>query len=124
VSFVRFARRGELPPGSRRSGPVGLRNVAVFNVQGRLYAIEDACAHMKAPLSGGRLHGTRLTCSMHGWVYDIASGRRIDRETGCIRTFPVTIDGDEILVDPDSPRMPSEPEEPREEPEDDLPPLI
>jgi len=100
VSFVRFARPEEIPPGGNKSVRIGLRRIAVFNVGGTLYAIEDACAHMKAPLSQGRLKGTELTCTWHGWAYDIVTGRRKGKELGCVRTFPVKIEAGSILVDP------------------------
>lgn len=100
MSFVRFAKQEEIPPGGRKSLRIGLRRIAVFNIAGTLYAIEDACAHMKAPLSQGRLAGMELTCSWHGWAYDIATGRRKGREAGCVRIFPVKIESGVILVDP------------------------
>lgn len=102
---------------------LGLRHIAVFNVKGTLYAIEDACAHMKAPLSNGRMKGTRLTCSRHGWIYDISDGRRVGKEIGRIRTYPIKTVGGEVLVDPDDPRLVPDPPESGEG-EDELPPII
>jgi len=100
MSFVRFAGVDEIPPGKSRSMRIGLRRIAVFNVAGSYYAIEDACAHMKAPLSQGRMKGTELTCSWHGWVYDLTTGKRKGKESGCVRTFVVKIEGGAIFVDP------------------------
>jgi 3-phenylpropionate/trans-cinnamate dioxygenase ferredoxin subunit len=100
MSFVRFAPLADVPPGGHKSLRIGLRRIVVFNVSGTLYAIEDACAHMKVALSGGRLKGTRLTCSAHGWVYDIATGRRVDKSQGCVRTFALKVEGGEIMIDP------------------------
>lgn len=103
MSFVRFALLRDVPPGTSKSVRIGLKHIAVFNQEGTLYAIEDACAHMKAPLSGGRLRGTQLTCSRHGWVYDIVTGRRVDREGNCVHTFQVKVEGETIFVDPTVP---------------------
>lgn len=100
MSFVRFAPLSDVPPGGHKSLRIGLRRIVVFNVSGSLHAIEDACAHMKVPLSGGRLSGTRLTCAAHGWSYDITTGRRIDKSQGCVRTFPLKVEGGQILIDP------------------------
>jgi 3-phenylpropionate/trans-cinnamate dioxygenase ferredoxin subunit len=99
LSFVRFASLAEIPPGNHKTLRIGLKHVVVYNVEGELYAIEDACSHMKAPLSGGRLRGTRLTCARHGWVYDITTGRRTDKDQGCVRTFPIHVEGGTIMVD-------------------------
>jgi len=98
MTFARVARVEELSPGQSRSVRVGVRRIAVFNVAGVLYAIEDACRHMKAPLSTGRVVGTTLTCSWHGWKYDITTGACHDKEWGCVRTFPVKVEHGEILV--------------------------
>src|SRR5437867_705739 len=122
MGFVRFAKTEEIPEGRNKSVRIGLRRIAVFNIAGTLYAIEDACAHMKAPLSQGRLSGTELTCTWHGWQYDIRTGQRKGKEAGCVRTFPVKIESGVILVDP----AVAEPEfdEAGAAQEDELPPLI
>ena len=105
MSFVRVARVEDLKPGQCRSVRAGIRHIAVFNVEGVLYAIEDACRHMKAPLSTGRVVGTTLTCSWHGWKYDIVTGACHDKSWGCVRTFPVKVEKGEILVsDRENPR--------------------
>jgi nitrite reductase/ring-hydroxylating ferredoxin subunit len=121
VSFVRFAPLSDVPAGRNKTVRIGLKHIAVFNVAGTLYAIEDACSHMKAPLSGGRLNGMALTCSRHGWVYDLASGLRTDKPEGRVRVFPVKVDAGMIYVDPAVPDP-----EPCAEPgdcEDDPPPI-
>jgi nitrite reductase/ring-hydroxylating ferredoxin subunit len=106
MSFVRFAALSEIPPGRNKSLRIGLRRIVVYNVDGAFYALEDACAHMKAPLSAGRLQGMKLTCSWHGWTYDITTGRRTEREGVCVRTFQVKVDNGEVLVDPAVPGSP------------------
>jgi nitrite reductase/ring-hydroxylating ferredoxin subunit len=103
VSFVKFAVVDEIPSGGNKSLRLGLRRIAVFNLDGNFHAIEDACAHMKVPLSQGRVRGIELTCSMHGWVFDITTGRRKGVENICVRTFPVKIDGENVFVDPEVP---------------------
>lgn len=123
MSYVRFAGVDQIPPGTSKSLRIGLRRIAVFNVAGTYYAIEDACAHMKAPLSTGRIHGLELTCSWHGWKYDLATGKRKGKESACVRTFSIKIEGDSVFVDPAA----GDPYEAREEDsecaEDDFPRL-
>ncbi|MFQ5700256.1 MAG: Rieske (2Fe-2S) protein [Acidobacteriota bacterium] len=98
MSLIRVGRVEDLPPGRCRSVRAGTRRIAVWNVDGKFYAVEDACRHMKAPLSTGRLVGTTLTCSWHGWRYDVTTGACHDRSRGCLRTYSVTIRDGEILV--------------------------
>jgi nitrite reductase/ring-hydroxylating ferredoxin subunit len=123
MSFVRFAPLSEIPTGGSCSVRIGLRRIAVFNVDGELFAIEDACAHMKSPLSSGTLRCRELTCSWHGWRYDIATGRRIGKEAGKVRTFPVKVDGETVYVDPEAGSEPAR-DERSEGREDELPPII
>ena len=103
MSFVKFAPVSDIPAGGNKSLRIGLKRIAVFNLGGDFHAIEDACAHMKAPLSQGRVRGTELTCSWHGWIFDITTGQRKGVENICVKTFPVKIDGDNVFVDPEVP---------------------
>ncbi len=105
MSWSRVERVENLKPGQCRALRVGTRRIAVWNVAGRFHAIEDACRHMKAPLSTGRLDGTTLTCSWHGWKYDVTTGACHDKSWGCVRTFPVRIEDGMVLVsDEETPR--------------------
>jgi len=66
---------------------------------GRISAYEDRCAHLGLPLSGGRLQGLSLICPAHEWEYDACTGRGLNPATACLKSFPVTIDGGQILVE-------------------------
>lgn len=48
--------------------------VAVFNVDGEYYAIDNFCPHKGAPLSEGQLCGHIVECSLHGWQFDVRTG--------------------------------------------------
>ncbi|HKY31299.1 MAG TPA: Rieske 2Fe-2S domain-containing protein [Candidatus Polarisedimenticolia bacterium] len=98
MASARVGRLEELPPGRCRSVRIGVRRIAVWNVGGVFYAMEDACRHMKAPLSTGRVEGTTLTCSWHGWKYDLTTGACHEKAWGCVRTFPVTIEDGVVMV--------------------------
>ncbi len=98
MKFHRVARADEIVPDRPRALRVGIRHVAVFNVEGTFYAIEDACRHMKAPLSTGRMKGTVLTCSWHGWQYEVTTGACVGKDWACVRTFPVKVENGVVLV--------------------------
>jgi len=109
MSWSRVESVDKLKPGQCRALRVGTRRIAVWNVDGRYHAIEDACRHMKAPLSTGRLDGTTLTCAWHGWKYDVTTGACHDKSWGCVRTFPVRVENGVILVsDEELPRGPGD----------------
>jgi nitrite reductase/ring-hydroxylating ferredoxin subunit len=113
MAWVRVCRLDELAPGQMRALRSGIRRIAVVNSGGSLYAFEDACKHMKATLSTGRLEGKTLTCAWHGWKYDVTTGACHDKDWGSLRTFPVRIERDEIQVSDEeiAPEPPDEPEE-------------
>jgi 3-phenylpropionate/trans-cinnamate dioxygenase ferredoxin subunit len=64
----------DLPPGSRRVVDVDGIAVAVFNVDGRYYAIEDVCTHDGGDLATGALEGREIVCPRHGARFDLKSG--------------------------------------------------
>jgi Ferredoxin subunits of nitrite reductase and ring-hydroxylating dioxygenases len=57
--------RLELPDGNE---------VAVFNVDGEFYAIDNSCPHKGAPLSEGQICGHIVECALHGWQFDVRTG--------------------------------------------------
>src|SRR5688572_399023 len=116
MNFTQVGRVDELPPGRCRSVRIGTRRVAVWNVGGTLHAIEDACRHMKAPLSTGRLEGNILTCAWHGWKYDVTSGACVDPSWACVRRFEVKVENGMILVSADEDPEPEGGDEPEEIP--------
>lgn len=69
VVRVEVCRPEELPPGSRRVVNVEGRDIAVFNVNGNLFALRDTCPHQGAPLSAGVVGGTMLPSAPHEYVY-------------------------------------------------------
>lgn len=120
MSWRDVARLEDLPQGQCRTVRVGIRRIAVWNVDGTLYAHEDACKHMKAPLSTGRLNGTTLTCSWHGWKYDVTTGECHDKSWGRVRTFPVRVSDGVIQVSDVELHPPGE-DGPPDEPEEEIP---
>ena len=62
ADFVEVAALAQVPPGTGNCFTVAGRDVAVFNVDGSIYAIEDGCLHKGASLGTGRLQGTIVTC--------------------------------------------------------------
>ncbi len=78
------------------------KHVAVFNIDGELFAFEDECPHVGGALGSGKLAGKLVTCPNHGWQFDVTNGKCVteDRcDDGCIiETYPVKIEHDEIIL--------------------------
>lgn len=96
--YVPVATVAEIPPGERRIVTVVNREIAIFNVDGSLYAIENFCPHQGGPLGEGWLEGTRLTCPWHGWCFDLQDGAMTLGDFSVAQTFDVRIDGGRVLV--------------------------
>ena len=78
--------------------------VAVVKVGEEVFAIEDVCSHADIPLSEGDVDDCTIECALHGSRFDLRTGK----PTGppavrSVPVYPVTVDGQRVLVDLDSP---------------------
>ena len=92
----------ELAPGAAKEIVAEGRMVALFNVDGEIYALDGVCPHQGGPLGDGALEGCVVTCPWHGWRFDVRDGQH--RANPSIRhpAIPVRRDGDAISVCLDS----------------------
>jgi nitrite reductase/ring-hydroxylating ferredoxin subunit len=90
----------------------GEHRVAIFRIGGALRAIQDACPHMGASLADGRIDGgQRVVCHMHGWTFDLDTGRPEGGRANCARIYAIDTRGDEVWIRlPDAPPPPKEDE--------------
>lgn len=63
------------PPGASLELVAGEAMIALFNVDGTLYALDGVCPHQGGPLGKGELDGCIVTCPWHGWQFDVRNGR-------------------------------------------------
>lgn len=75
AEWTRVCKLADLPEGARRVADVDGAAVAVFNIAGRFYAIEDVCTHDGGELASGELKGCEITCPRHGARFDVRSGQ-------------------------------------------------
>jgi nitrite reductase/ring-hydroxylating ferredoxin subunit len=73
-SWVKLGMLSELSPGTGRHVRLADRAVALFNVDGEVYAIDGSCTHRGGPLGEGRLEGSVVTCPWHGARFDVRTG--------------------------------------------------
>ncbi|MDH5358257.1 MAG: nitrite reductase small subunit NirD [Gammaproteobacteria bacterium] len=57
-----------------------------------IFALFDQCPHKQGPLSQGIVHDNRVTCPLHNWVIDMASGQATGPDEGCTRTFETKVE--------------------------------
>lgn len=89
--LVEAAHLGQLASGKGLVVTAGDRAVALFNVDGQPYAIEDTCVRCGASLASGTIHGHEVACPGCDWRYDVKSGCIAGVPALCIDTFRVTI---------------------------------
>lgn len=99
MAFLRTARKDEIPAGSIREFQVEGATIAVANVEGKFFAINNTCLHRGGPLAEGELNGKVVTCPWHGWQYDVTSGKLTMNPTVGVNCYPVEVRGDDVFVD-------------------------
>jgi len=91
-----------VPEGKGESFTVAGLRVALFNVGGEFYAIQDRCSHADAPMSDGYVHKRELcvACPWHGAEFDLKTGKALT-PPACedIAVYPVDVDGDEVFIE-------------------------
>lgn len=99
MAFQRAAKQNEIPAGTVREVHLGSLTIALANVDGKFYALNNSCLHRGGPLGQGELSGTVLTCPWHGWQYQVSTGQVTFNPEMRVDTYPVELRDDEVWVD-------------------------
>ncbi len=99
MAFLRAAKKDEIPDGSIREFQVNGTTIALANVGGQFYAINNTCLHRGGPLGQGELEENVVTCPWHGWQYDVTTGKVAMNPSVGVQTYPVEVRGEDIFVD-------------------------
>lgn len=110
------ATTDEIPPGEHKIVPIGRYGVGVYNVNGRYHAIANYCPHEGGPLCVGRTRGQTavdterpggarevrpgefIYCPWHQWGFELATGTTAVKPEWSIRTYPVRVEDDKVIV--------------------------
>lgn len=97
--WVVVCRAAEMGPGEHRVVDVDGTNVAVFNLEGAYYAIEDVCTHDGGQLTGGVVEGGEIVCPRHGARFCIRTGEALTAPAyEPTATFPVRVEDGNLEV--------------------------
>jgi nitrite reductase (NADH) small subunit/3-phenylpropionate/trans-cinnamate dioxygenase ferredoxin subunit len=96
--FITVAKIDELLPGTCKSVEVQGIVVALCNVEGTVYALDNTCPHAGGPIGEGTLVGDVVTCPWHGWRFNVRTGERPENPDFRLARCEVRIDGTEIQV--------------------------
>ena len=98
--LIKVAEIDEVPPGTAKAVDVEGRAVALFNIDGTYYAIDDTCTHRGGPLSKGGVEGTVVTCPWHGATFDVTTGDVLEPPASQgVTRYHVQVDGKDIKVE-------------------------
>ncbi|MEO8883855.1 MAG: nitrite reductase small subunit NirD [Devosia sp.] len=99
TDWIEIGRIADIPRRGARCIKTPMGAVAIFRtMEDKVFAIENRCAHKGGPLSEGIVHGASVTCPLHNWVYDLATGEALGPDEGRVRTFAVDVVDGRILV--------------------------
>jgi len=75
------------------------KDIAVFNVDGKFYALSNVCAHKGGPLNEGMFEKYLVTCPWHGWKYDVRTGNPPHEGGDSVDCYNVTVIGYKLYAD-------------------------
>ena len=96
------AKVEEVPVGTSKCVEVCGQRIALFNVGGKFYAVDNDCTHVGGPLSEGFVEDTRVTCPWHGAQFDLQTGEALEGPvTQGLRCYAVVTNGLQLTVNVD-----------------------
>jgi nitrite reductase/ring-hydroxylating ferredoxin subunit len=97
--LVKVAETKDVPLGAAIAVDVEGHAVALFNVKGTLYAIDNTCTHRGGPLSEGELEGTVVTCPLHGARFDVTTGEVLGPPAAAgVGRYDVRVEGEDVKI--------------------------
>jgi len=98
AEFVKVANLSDLGPGSSMTIEANGKAVALFNVDGAVYALDNTCLHRGGPLGEGFLEGDVVACPWHMWEYNVRTGEKLGDPSLKVATYPVEVEGNDVRV--------------------------
>ncbi len=97
---IKVAETDEVPPGTATTVDLEGRPVALFNIDGTYYAIDDTCTHRGGPLSEGEVEGTIVRCPLHGATFDVTTGYVLGPPASDgVARYNVEVEGNDIKIE-------------------------
>ena len=100
ADFVKVAKLSDIASGESKLVEVNGQRIALFNLDGSYYALDDACTHKGGPLSGGPVQGEKVVCPWHGAIFDIKTGAAAGPPASRpVAKYNVRLQGDDVEVE-------------------------
>ena len=99
TDFIAVAETTEIAPGRVKVVEVGGRRIALCNVDGEFFAIDDVCTHDGGPLDQGELYDNIIECPRHGARFDVRTGKVLALPAvKPLNTYRLRVEGTQIEV--------------------------
>ncbi|GAA6208165.1 nitrite reductase small subunit NirD [Cognatishimia sp. WU-CL00825] len=99
MSWLDIGTIDEIPVRGARIVKTVLGCVAIFRTaENEVFATSDRCPHKGGPLSEGIVHGRKVTCPLHNWVFSLENGEAQGDDDGQIETYEVKIEAGRLLL--------------------------
>ena len=100
ADFVKVAKANELALGQGRLVAVTGKRIALFNVDGQFFALDNTCTHRGGPLAEGDVSGHEVTCPWHGATFDVRTGEVVGPPAQrAVARYGVRVTGTDIEVE-------------------------
>jgi len=97
--WTEIARLDEIPRLGARVLRTDTMDIAIFRTAtDQVFALRDRCPHKGGPLSQGIVHGGTVTCPLHNWKIDLASGQAQGPDEGCAHNYPVKVENGAVYL--------------------------
>ena len=96
--LVRVGATSEVGPGTAHVVDADGTTLAIFNVDGHYFAVDNSCPHRGGPLGEGDLEGHVVRCPWHGWAWDVTTGANVNNPAVRIGCYPVTVQDGALFV--------------------------
>lgn len=97
--FTKVAEVGEIPVGSMKTVMVGGKKIALANIDGEFFAIDDACTHAGCSLGSSPLDGSVVHCSCHGAQFDVMTGKVLSLPAMTdVTRYAVKVENGEVYI--------------------------
>lgn len=99
MNWIDIGHIDDIPVRGARIVKTPLGCIGLFRTDtAEVFATSNSCPHKGGPLSEGIVHGQKVTCPLHNWVFDLNTGEALG-EDGRIETYTVRLDAGRILLD-------------------------
>lgn len=100
ADFVKAATTTEIESGQARLVELNGKQIALFNVGGQFFALDNNCTHRSGPLAEGAVSGNEVTCPWHGAKFDVRTGEVMGPPAPrAVARYGVRVTGTDIEVE-------------------------